>query len=196
MFKIAITGKANSGKDTLSRMITKEFRLALDRYVYTKCMAFADPLKEMIRIMFPTIPKKNLYGSSNLRNEIIPGAFKDGNPLTIRQLLIDLGTEVGRKYKESVWLDNFDARLAKVHSSALVIVTDARFRNEFDHLKHLGFVMIKLSRDGANPAINHISETSQDSIQENEFDFVINNNGTLSDLKHTVREIVTKLASK
>lgn len=196
MFKIAITGKANSGKDTLSRMLVKETRIVHNRYIYAKYMAFADPLKEMIRIMFPDIPKKNLYGSSKLRNEIIPGAFKDGNPLTIRQLLIDLGTEVGRKYKESVWLDNFDSRFAEVSPGNLVIVTDARFRNEFDHLKQLGFVMIKLTRDGNNPAINHISETGQDSIQENEFDFVINNNGTLSDLKYTVHEIVTKLASK
>ena len=112
MYKIAITGQANTGKNTLSRMLVKELRKTKGNYLGASYLAFADPIKEMVSVMFPQIPKKHLYGSSEFRKEIIKGAIdKDGNPLTIRQLLIDLGTEMGRKYKESIWLDNFDERI-------------------------------------------------------------------------------------
>lgn len=193
MYKIAITGKANTGKDTLSKMITKELRAINSKYMVAHYLAFADPIKEMIRIMFPKTPRKFLYGSSKYRNEIIPGAFKDGEPLTIRQLLIDIGTDMGRALKETVWLDNFDHRFAKIPYSKLTIVTDVRFRNEFDHLKKQNFYQIRLYRQTDQPGINHISETNQNFIKDNEFDYVLHNNGTLKDLKSEVAKIVSQL---
>lgn len=194
MYKIAITGKANTGKNTLSRMLAKQLAPNL-----TSTLAFADPIKEMIKIMFPEVPRKHLYGSSAFRKEAIPGAFKDGKPLTIRQCLIDMGTGMGRSYKESVWLDNFDYRFDKAIKNKfpnLVIVTDVRFRNEFDHLKNKQFYMIRLLRDSKEAPINHVSETSQVEIDDSEFNYVLDNNGTLLDLKNKVSEIVGQLKQK
>jgi len=194
MYKIAICGKANSGKNTLSKMLKKH----VPKGQKTVIIAFADPIKEMIRLMFPNLPKKVLYGSSQLRNEAIPHAFKDGIPLTIRQLLIDLGTGTGRSYNENIWIDNFDARLEKLlknKNNKMVIVTDVRFRNEFDHLKNQGFHMIRLLRNNKN-MINHVSETNQDGILNEEFDDVIHNNGSLAELKTRVIEIVSHLKVK
>ena len=147
----------------------------------------------MLRIAYPEIPRKWLYGSSKYRSEKIPGAFKNGIPLTVRQCLIDIGNDFGRAYKSDIWLDNFDNRLNK-HirgESKIIIVTDCRFRNEFDHLKFLKFYQIRLRRD-AQLKINDISETNQDGIADSEFDYVIDNNGTLKDLKNEVSKIVIK----
>jgi hypothetical protein len=193
MYKIAICGKANTGKNTVSKLIVDEPRLKLDSY---KLIAFADPIKEIAKLMFPEIKRKWLYGSSKYRAQAIPNAFKDGNPLTIRQLLIDLGTGVGRAYRETTWLDAFDYTFekSKKNNIDIVIVTDVRFRNEFDHLKKMGFFQIRLLRD-AHLKINHSSETNQDSIHDQEFDYVLSNNGTLDDLKLEVTKIVTKLVS-
>jgi len=192
MVKIAVTGKANTGKNTLSKMLKKE----LTSYK-VDTLAFADPIKEMIRIMFPDFPKKYLYGPSSFRNEIIPGAFKNGNPLTVRQLLIDIGTGMGRGYKESIWLDNFDIRFKKsLKNNKHVIVTDVRFRNEFDHLKNHNFYMIKLHRNNNGPIINHASETNQESILDKEFDYIIDNNGSLKSLQLKVDEIILQLKNK
>lgn len=187
MKKIAIVGKANSGKDTVAKFFGKRLIQAHNANLIRK-MAFADPLKEIIRIMFPGIPRKHLYGSSKYRSEIIPGAFKDGIPLTVRQLLLDIGTGLGRGYNDSIWLDNFDKRLSKTNQytrNAPVIVTDTRFRNEFDLLKDKGFKMVKVIRDTYLNS-NHISEVEQESIKDNEFDIIINNNSSLDDLKTTV----------
>ncbi len=204
MYKISITGKANSGKNTVSHILSDAIRaktglpLSADnrdaRIWRAQNIAFADPIKKMVKQMFPQIPSKHLYGSSQFRSLPIPGAFKDGVPLTIRQLLIDLGTGVGREYKKNLWLDVFDNTFGKAvkKNKDLVIVTDVRFRNEFDHLKKLGFYQIRLLRDDI-AKINHISETNQDSIKDEEFDYILNNNGSLEDLRTEVCKIVKQL---
>lgn len=189
MYRIAIMGRANTGKNTLSKMLVKQIRDTTDVGAYARAhyIAFADPIKEMIGTMFPKTPKKYLYGSSKYRNEIIPGAFKEGIPLTVRQLLMDLGTEVGRKYMPNIWLDNFDHRFEQVRYCSIIVVTDVRFRNEFDHLRKKGFYMIRLYRDTVGQSkIDHISETGQEFIKDEEFDYVLFNNNPLKDLKNEV----------
>jgi len=150
-----------------------------------KYMAFADPIKEMAKIMFPYINDEHLYGTSELRKQAVPGAFKEGKPLTVRQLLQDLGTGVGRVYDNEVWLKNFDHRVATANVD-IVIVTDVRFRNEFDHLKERGFYQIRLYRNTGEPVMEHASETNQVSIWDSEFDYVLHNDGSLQDLNKEV----------
>ena len=201
MYKIAILGKANSGKNTLGRMLTRELRNHVfdtqNKYMYAKYLAFADPMKEMIGTMHPDLPRKFLYGSSKYRDEIIPGSFKNNVPLTIRQLLIDLGT-AGREYNPNIWIENFDKRYhdRDMHIIQCLTVTDVRFRNEFDYLRQNNFYLIRLYRDMNHPDIQHISETGQDDIKNNEFDYVLHNNKSLKDLKFEVSQfIIPKLRS-
>lgn len=201
MFKVSISGKANTGKNTLSGLLVEELTNIGDNAGYLEnfhnwsgdeeIIAFADPIKEMIKTMFPNVPRKHLYGASKYRALAIPGAYKDGKPLTVRQCLIDLGT-AGRAYNDMCWINAFDTRLEKAKSNGadIVIVTDTRFRNEFDHLKKLGFYHIRTIRD-SDVKINHISDTGQDAIKDHEFDYVLNNNSTLADLK---REVIEKIA--
>lgn len=188
MYKIAICGKANTGKNTLSKMLVKQLREHNNKYMSASYMAFADPIKEMVGIMFPELPRKFLYGSSKYRDEIVPGAFKEGKLLTIRQLLIDLGT-AGREYQPDIWLNNFDKRLNEIYRS-IVVVTDVRFRNEFEHLRNKEFYQIRLYRDTGQPEIQHISETGQQFIQDSEFNYVIKNNGSLNDLKTEISNCI------
>lgn len=198
MYKIAITGKANSGKNTLGELVVDHLRerLFLEKrvksvYNSAKYIAFADPLKKMARESFPKIPRKWLYGPSKFREEVIPGAFKNGVPLTVRQLLIDLGNDFGRKYQPDLWIRNLEHRvnkLSKNPKTQMIVVTDCRFRNEFDFLKESGFFQIRLLRD-SHTKINDVSETNQDGILDSEFDYVVHNNGTLSDLTKEARLI-------
>lgn len=197
MFKVAICGKANSGKNTVAKLIRKSLYAEFvgKRTISCDYIAFADPIKQIARTMFPDLPEKYLTGSSKFRSELVPGAFKDGVPLTVRQLLIDIGTS-GRAYKESVWLDAFDAAYKKSNDKhkTMVIVTDVRFVNEFAHLKQKGFYNIRLLRD-AHLKIDHASETNQDGIKNDEFDFVLDNNGSLKSLKEEVKKIVEIMKS-
>jgi hypothetical protein len=186
MIKIGISGKANSGKNTLAKLIKKELNANNCQF-----LAFADPIKKIAHIAFPDIPSKWLYGSSKYRSQIIPEAVKDNVPLTVRQLLIDIGNDFGRRYNPSIWIDKFDLsyrKLVKKNCDAL-IATDIRFRDEFNYLKKLDFLQIRIIRD-EEVKINDVSESNQDQIQDVEFDFLINNNGTKEDLKEAVRQFL------
>lgn len=201
MYKIAICGRANTGKNTLAKLLEQEIyevervRWEADPYkagcrLTWKAMAWADPIKEIVQIMFPHANAECLYGPSHLRADPIPGAFKNGKPLTYRQALIDIGTEVGRAYNDKIWLENFDHRYEQLllkQKLDLVVVTDTRFRNEFEHLKKKGFFQIRLYRETGMAPIEHISETNQSTIRDEEFDYVLFNNKSLDDLKEEVR---------
>lgn len=190
MYKIAISGKANSGKNTVSKFLIDGIQERIgDEFNGGKIMALADPIKEMARIMFPDIPRKYFFGPSKYRSEIIPNSFKNEEPLTIRQCLIDIGTGLGRGYRDSMWLDNFDHRFEKYKNTAVIIVPDVRFRNEFDHLKEKDFYSIRLKRD-SHLKIDDISETNQDSIEDTEFDCLLHNNSTLDNLQKDVNKIL------
>jgi hypothetical protein len=159
-----------------------------------KCVAFADPIKDMIQIMFPGINKEYLYGSSALRNSIVPNAFKDGEPLTVRQLLIDIGTGLGRSYNPNVWIDNLIYKYHKAEKENILAfsVPDVRFINEFNALKENNFYMIKLVRD-SELKLNHISETNQNNISEESFDYIAYNNETLDKLSVKAKQIFISL---
>jgi hypothetical protein len=195
MYKIAISGKVNSGKSTVADLFSSVF---LDRMIHVsdkvQQAALADPIKEMIMIMFPRTNKETLYGPSKNRSEVIPGAYKDAQPLTYRKLLQELGTEVGRGYKSDIWLDVMDhkAEVANRDGTGLFIVTDVRFRNEFDHLKSAGYFMVRVTRD-SQLALNHSSETEQESIRDIEFNAIIKNDGTLEQLKDKVSDALDAL---
>lgn len=186
MYKIAISGKANSGKNTVSNLISSEL---FNTFGKAEFLAFADPIKKMIEIAYPNLPKEYLYGSSNLRSKIIPGAFKNEVPLSVRQLLIDLGNDFGRMYKKDIWISNFDYHFNKLLlQNHNVIVTDLRFRNEFDHLSKLNFYKIRIIRS-SSLVINNESETNQELIKDSEFDCIIDNNCSLDDLSKQVKNI-------
>lgn len=192
--KVAIIGKAGSGKDTVYKILSKNRynQVILTGQVEMKKIAFADSVKEIAMKMYPFLKKNVLFGPSKLRSTIIPNSFKDGQPLTVRQLLIDIGTKLGRSYNENIWIENLILKvnkLNKVQSNKMIVVTDVRFRNEFDALKNNNFFMIKLNRDD-HTLINDISETQQDEIKDYEFNFILNNNGTLKELD---KEIVDNL---
>lgn len=190
MHKIAICGKANSGKDTVAKIISK---ILCPENECTVQLAFAEPIKKIAHTMFPQLPEEYLYGSSKYRSEIIPNAYKDGHPLTIRQLLIDIGTSA-RSYNKNIWIDALLHKLKEVSKDKpqLVIIADVRFKNEYNALKKQGFHQIKLYRD-AHTKIAHESETEQDGILDSQFNSILYNNGTLNELKNNVQQIIELL---
>ena len=66
------------------------------------------------------------------------------------------------------------------------IITDTRFENELEAVKKRGGITIRVNRPGLTKS-NHLSETSLDSA---EFDYEIDNNGTISDLIGKIRNIL------
>lgn len=130
--------------------------------------------------------------------------------LTPRHALQQLGTEWGRACYENIWVE-YALRVAKelldggfVYTSQRgleseyghprcpqypyhgVVIPDVRFKNEMASIKKAGGKLIRIYRPDAGlkgTAGTHPSEAEQMSIPDGAFDTVINNMGTLDQLR-------------
>jgi hypothetical protein len=132
--------------------------------------------------------------------------------MTYRQLLQKLGTEAMRNgLHENVWINalfadykpvcnKFESKMLQTggnYTSSICsdcdcfpnwIITDMRFENEFDAVKARGGITIRVNTNRAGFVSDHPSETALDN---HKFDFVIDNDGSISDLIDKVKEILT-----
>ena len=125
--------------------------------------------------------------------------------LTPRKLLQLIGTEAGRQIiHPNIWVnalfadysdgsvEDLGEKLKLKHLSNWII-TDVRFPNEVKAIEDKGGTVIRIERTprsyGTEFKIEHSSETALDDY---DFDYVINNNGSISDLIDKVRQILIK----
>lgn len=122
---------------------------------------------------------------------------------TPRLLLQVMGTQIGRNIiHPNIWVNATFAeykpqhfRTVK-HQGSLVehlttmpnwIISDVRFPNEAEAIKKRDGILIKVVRDNI-PTMDHESETALDNY--NDWDYVIDNNGTIEDLIEKVKQII------
>ncbi len=243
---IGISGKANSGKDTVADYLVSQYK-------FTK-VALADPLKRFLMEIFD-FSEEQLWGPSEKREEPdkryilkqkpehrpsgvfteYPGQAtirtcldcgKKEYPyltgecityLTPRHALQKFGTDAGRECGQNVWIDYAMRVCDKLQSGKYdydrkigvypnfsgakkdVVVSDARFMNELARIKEQGIVF-RVKRTIADESVKissiHISETEQKEIDDNEFDMVICNDSTLSDLYENVKQFMESIDCK
>lgn len=121
--------------------------------------------------------------------------------MTPRLLLQLLGTQCGREIiHPNIWINALFADYNPIDNKSLQdpaaensypnwIITDVRFPNEAKAIKEKGGILIRVNR-GYDNDINkaHTSETALDNYTE--FDFVIENNGTIKELIEKIKEII------
>lgn len=128
---------------------------------------------------------------------------------TVRELLQLIGTEAMRNVIHfDVWVN---ALMSEYNSNNIEqkpnwIITDVRFPNELEAIKNRQGITIRVNRDDYifdnegkriipsksyvnTPIVQHSSETALD---EAEFDYTIDNNGTIEELIEQVKQILTK----
>jgi hypothetical protein len=200
---IGIVGKKGSGKTTAAEIAAKRGYIPL---------AFADAIKNTaskvfnipLAIMHDPIAKDNmqisvelnethlnafLWALSSAYTPLHPDAINDAvgayrGPSAVytpRQLLQVLGTELVRDcVDKEYWLK---AILSQTKPGGRYVIHDVRFQNECDFIKNkLGGTVIVIQRPGYVTADTHASEQ----LTPESYDFLINNNSSLSDLKLSV----------
>lgn len=179
---IGICGPIGSGKDTVADILIKERG-------YVK-LSFASSLKDAVGVIFGW-DREMLEGSTpesrEWREQVDEWWSKRLNIpyLTPRWILQHWGTDILRdKFHQDIWLASLERKLLNYPKDSRIVITDCRFQNEIDILKRLGSKIIKMERDDyKKSSINHSSENS---CKEIDFDFVIENNSTLCDLRKKV----------
>lgn len=186
-----------------------------------KIMKFAGKLKQIASILTgATLEQledqdfKKQYMGESWRK--LTGAMSEqglGELITYRELLQKLGTEAMRNgLHENVWVNALMADYKGIYKGLPSeytpgknltypnwIITDMRFPNEMDIVKAKGGITIRVNgmyvRQGDGKATRTYSETgehpSETALDNHKFDYVIDNNGSISDLINKVKEILT-----
>jgi len=209
---IGISGKLGSGKDTMGLIIqalmeknlvhSEIVDIAMGKLVLPKSdweiKKMAGKLKEITSIILGVPVEK--FEDRNFKESYLPEIWnyvdKNGfkKQMTVREFFQRLGTDAMRNgLHENVWANAFwvdyvdqkpDDRFSNIEYPNWII-TDVRFLNEAESVINHGGILIRVNRGGDTG--NHPSETGLDDW---EFEYIIDNNGTISDLIKEVEKIL------
>jgi hypothetical protein len=201
---ISISGKMGSGKDTAGSIIQDLLEENVGPIWNIK--KFASGVKEVASLLLGVPVEK--FENQEFKNSYLPEAwnthkavFTDRsdfhgwevltNKMTVREFLQKLGTEAMRNgLHQNVWVNKlmreYDRFFELVNYAPRWIITDTRFPNEYAALKEKEALFIKIERPGLK-LNNHPSETSLDN---HEFDYVINNDSNLYHLKEELKRVL------
>jgi len=213
---IGIVGHIGSGKDTVGNFITQSVGKT------GRTDSFAAPLKDLCSSIFGW-PRHLLEGKTLKSREFreTPDIFwtrKTGiDNFTPRLALQLVGTDVLRDhFHNDIWINSLEYRLRKISDSDTVVVTDARFTNELDIIKHLCGTIIWVQRgelpawyetaveaNGGNVVSKRIMTTRYRDVHQSEWnwagypvDHIIRNTGTLEDLKIKTSQILFQIQKR
>jgi hypothetical protein len=194
---IGISGKKGSGKNTVASIIQyltcgsklsfKDFQ-EVDMLHFHKwdIVAFADKLKEITARLLDV--DYTLLDDQDFKSKALWVHPNSGIDITPRYVLQFLGTELGRELHPDIWIK----ALINSHPRNIfknLIITDVRFPNETKFIKENKGIIIRVNRPGLVSNDTHSSETSLDNYN---FDIVIENDSTVENLIEKVKDVLTK----
>ena len=181
---VGVCGYIGSGKDTLADILIKEKG-------YIK-LSFASSLKDAVSAIFGW-DRNMLEGAtpeSRLWREQVDEWWSQRLNilnLTPRWVLQHLGTDILRdKFHPDIWIASLERKIIELSKENNIVITDCRFQNEMKILKRLGAKLVRIERNGNESLYFHSSENSW---QNFDFDFIIENNSTLDNLRDSVLKI-------
>jgi len=202
---VGVSGKARSGKDQLAKYLIEIFKSKYDREFYH--IAFAAELKNMCKFQFG-LDDDQLYGDkkeipdnrylkphNKWKDEITESELVTNSVTVIYWTPREIMQELGAFYRKinydfwvialRKWMEDLERKGHKDY-----IITDVRHINEAEFIKKENGFLIRIIRESENKihGIDHESETGLDAYKD--FDMIVENNGSLEDLKKASHNIV------
>lgn len=205
---IGLLGFKGAGKDTVAKLLTE--------YNYYP-VSFAENLKHVLSILFGW-DKEMLDGhtveSRKWRDQIDHWwAEKLGIPdFTPRKAMTMVGTDLFRKhFSDQIWILSLHKKIDDIQKqqSCNIVITDIRFKNEFDYVKQIADKTYRIDRyrydwehigykasQGEPSSIQYMNNVLK--VHQSEWDWLscdwddeIDN--TKNDMSHLMKEIETKI---
>jgi len=189
---IGICGLIGSGKDTVAERLVTHHNYKRD--------SFAKSLKDAVSSIFDwnrEMLEGNTKESRAWREK--PDEFwtkKFGKEVTPRWVLQHFGTEVMRQnMHDAIWIDSVIAR----YKGDNTVISDTRFMNEIKTIRENKGIIILVKR-GELPTQEWMSANGRHKSEWDwmsaEFDYTINNNGTLDELNDNIDNIIRQLQDR
>ena len=178
---ICFVGRMGSGKDTAASVLIEEYG-----YVHR---SFAGKVKDVASTVFGWNREK-LNGCTPLDREWreIVDEFWGFSP---RFALQKIGTEMFREIIDpNVWVKSLLMDIPET-SEEDTVITDCRFPNEYEALRKRGAKFVFVDRyqvSSSSRHEQHVSESYVDSMK-GACDYLLENNGTLEDMRREVKKI-------
>lgn len=171
---VGITGLAGAGKDTVGSYLVSNYEFT--RY------AFADKVKELTLQANPHIEEVNLYLDELLNETSLEDAKIEY--YSLRKFLQGIGHGARQVFGDNFWIDQvFDQNLPW-----RTVITDVRYKNEFDAVRRNGGFIIRINRD-VQLVNNHITETGH---LDFEVDYTLDNNKGRPDLYRQINDLMLR----
>jgi len=209
---IGISGKKQSGKDTLAKFL----KLNYDAKLY----AFADPLKQSICMDIFGLTYKQVYGTDDEKNALTKykwdnlnldirkkyssdNIFKSGF-MTAREIMQIVGTDIFREmFYNDIWVDTTFRKIHKDiklinNKNNIAVITDVRFVGEVERIIEENGYIIRLLRNVLND--NHSSETKLDNynfeINKKQCKIIDNREMTIEEVNSVVSKFINNIIKK
>lgn len=164
---IGVTGLAGAGKDTVGQYLVQEYNF--------KRMAFADKLKEFCEQIDPDCKRMvNKFGWDNAKR--LP---------RYRELQQSVGHGAREVFGENFWISQV---MNNLHENT--VITDVRYKNEFDAVRDAGGYVIRVFRPELQPVNNHITEVGHLSLP---VDYTIINDDDIYGLYNKIDQMMIDL---
>lgn len=183
---IILCGARGAGKTTVQHILQKKF-------LY-KGVALAGTLKDAVSAIF-SYPRDVLDGVTEAdRKKRVQVDAHWSNVLNIPDFTMIkamqlIGTELFRnKFCKDIWIESVKRKHADLATEPYVI-SDVRYKNEFDAFKKMGFVCVLITRPGLNNEDSHTSEQFHNVVEPDE---ILTNDGTLDQLTNKIQTILDR----
>ena len=180
--------------DQLKKICSAMFGVPLSYFYYNKGTAWicinkdfeyteSEPFKDYILTAEDYYSQSDSYMHSN-----------ESYYMSLREILVYVGTyvcqyDINKKIFVNA-VNNTIHNTIKRHNSSLkyVICTDVRFTHEVDYIKSKNGILININRDSINQA-EDIAEHDLDMLDHDNYDYIIDNDGSYNDLFDTVWDL-------
>ena len=205
---VLLSGKMRAGKNTVAQMIQEEmpdkiiiqesFAKAVKDGAAEDFLPLMKYLNSFVEEVLPDLSEKEFSVIRKFISQLMlkPENFYEDKTELSRCLLQIYGTNIFRnRIDEDYWIQKLMGKI-KTYDCDLLLITDWRYPNEdlgdfcFIQANKIETCHVRINRK-ASPLSSHPTETVLDDYEG--FDFVIENDGTLDELRETVKQLVKQL---
>jgi hypothetical protein len=192
---IGLSGKMGSGKDTsatiLQELISNEISYTYEYEIVT----FARKVREVVAVLSGISPEI----ASTTEGKNTPVFSGSGHEMTCGKLQQLIGNGLRELIFSDIWIYLAINNINSSNDGQRIIITDVRYPNEVEYIQSHGGIVIRLNGDPGNVRklnltgrdLSAPSETGLDDYPIDKFDAVIDNDGTLDQLRQKLFEIFT-----